>query len=114
MTNDTKECKSKCFHRIRSINDKLAMETERIGELNEDELIQRLESVTDIRNMWYDMSIDQLRHLNTILELQSINHDMSIALCKCAKDLEISIPEEIESPNKFHKHILEQIKAKKY
>ena len=55
----------------------------------------------------------KLRHLNTILLLQSTNHNMSIAMCKCAKDLEISIPENIESPDQFHKHILEQIKQKR-
>lgn len=113
MTNDIKDNIGKCSHRIRSINDRPARETERIGRLDGDALVKRLELITEIRHMWNSMSIDQLRHLNTILELQSTNHDMSIAICKCSKDLEIPIPEEIESPSKFHKHILEQIKLKK-
>lgn len=113
MTNNIKDKISRCGHRIRYVNKRLARETERIGKLDQHALIQRLELITEIRRMWDGMSMDQLRHLNTILELQSSNHDMSIAICKCAKDLEISIPEEIESPNKFHKYVLEQIKLKK-
>lgn len=110
---NSKDNITKCSRRIRSVNDKLARETERIGTLNAEGLTKRLELATDIRNIWMDFSTDQLRHLNTILLLQSTNHDMSIAICKCAKDLEISIPENIESPDQFHRHILEQIRQKR-
>ena len=63
MTNNIKDNINKCNHRIRSVNDRLSRETERIGILNEDELIKRLELITDIRHMWKDVSIDQLRHI---------------------------------------------------
>jgi hypothetical protein len=106
MTNN-KDNIAKCSRRFRSVTDKFTRETERIDTLDTEELKQRLELTTDIHDMWKDFSADQLRHLNIILLLQSTNHDMSIAMCKCAKDLEISIPENIESPNQFHKHILE-------
>lgn len=112
MTNN-RDNMDKCGHRIRSVNDKFTRETERIGTLKTEGLIKRLELTTDIHNMWTDFSVDQLRHLNTILLLESTNHDMSIAMCKCAKDLEISIPENIEIPRQFHKHILEQIEQKR-
>lgn len=108
-----KDNMAKCSHRIRSVNDKLTRETERIGMLNTEELTKRLELITDISNMWVNFSADQLRHINTILLLRSTNHDMSIAICKCAKDLEISIPENIESPDQFHRYILEQIRQKR-
>ena len=63
MTNDIKDNICKYSHRIRSINDRLARETERIGRLDEDTLIKRLELITEIRHMWNGMSISQLRHL---------------------------------------------------
>ena len=112
MTNN-KDNMTKCSHRFRSVNNKFVRETERIGTLSAEELSKRLEEITDIHNMGAGFSTDQLRRINTILLLQSTNHDMSIAMCKCAKDLEISIPENIESPDQFHKHILEQIKQKR-
>ena len=111
--NNNKDNMAKCSHRFRSVTDKFTRETERIGTLDTLELLKNLETTTDIHDMWTGFSTDQLRHLNTILLLQSTNHDMSIAMCKCAKDLEISIPENIESPAQFHKHILEQIKQKR-
>lgn len=109
MTND-KDNKIRCSNRIKTVNDKFDREIKRIDSLGEDGLKVRLELITEIRNIGSDFSIDQLRHINTIMLLQSSHHDMSIALCKCAKDYNISIPENIESPNQFHKYILEQIK----
>lgn len=104
---------AKCSHRIRSISDKLKRETERINMLGTLELIKWLEATTGIRNIELMVDTDQLRHLSTILLSQSTNHDMSIAMCKCAKDLEISIPEDIASSDQFHKHVLAQIEQKR-
>jgi hypothetical protein len=104
---------AKCSHRIRSISNKLKRETERINTLGTLELIKWLETTTGIRNIELMVDTDQLRHLSIILLSQSTNHDMSIAMCKCAKDLEISIPEDIESPDQFHKHVLAQIEQKR-
>lgn len=105
---------AKCSHRIRSISDKLKRETERINTLGTLELIKGLETTTGIRNIEIMVdNIGQLRRLSTILSLQSINHDMSIAMCKCAKDLEISIPEDIEPPDQFHKYVIAQVEQKR-
>lgn len=103
----------KCGQRIRSINDKLKRETERIDTLNHDALMKRLELTTGIKDMWRVLDKDQLRHLSQILLTESVNHDMSIAMCKCAKDYEIPIPENVESPKQFHNHVLEQMKLKR-
>ena len=51
MTNNIKDNISRCSHRIRSTNDRLTRDTERICRLNEDELIKRLELITDIHHM---------------------------------------------------------------
>lgn len=104
---------NKCIHRIESVNNKLKREKEIIGSLGENELTRRLETITDIQNVWNDFSIDQLRHINSILILEMINHDMSIAMCKCANELDISIPEDMRLPNQFHRHILENMKQKR-
>ncbi len=105
--------KAKCGQMIRSVNDKLTREEKRIDTLNHDALMKRLELTTGIHDMWRVFDKDQLRHINKILLIESTNHDMSIAMCKCAKDLGISIPENIESPIEFHKHILGQIRQKR-
>ena len=104
---------ARCGQRIRSINDKLKRETERIDTLSHTDLMKRLELTTDIHDMWRDLDKYQLRGLNKILLTESVNHDMSIAMCKCAKDLDISIPDNIESPRQFHNHVLEQMKQKR-
>jgi hypothetical protein len=103
----------KCDQRIRSISGRLKIETERIDTLNHDDLMKRLELTTGIKDMWRALDKYQLKHINQILLTESINHDMSIAMCKCAKDYEISIPEDIESPRQFHNHVLEQMKQKR-
>ena len=95
MTNNTGNI-AKCAQRIKSVTNKLEREEKRIDILSEDGLKTRLQLTTDISNMWTDFSIDQLKHLNKILLTGEVDHDMSIAMCKCAKDLEISIPENIE------------------
>ncbi len=112
MTND-KDNRTKCSNRIKSINDKFDREMKRIDSLGEDGLKVRLELTTEIRSFGRDLSIDQLRHLNTVLLLQSSHHEMSIALCRCAKDYDISVPENIESPKQFHEYILEQMRQKR-
>lgn len=104
---------AKCSQRIKSINEKLKRETERIDILNHDALMKRLELTTGISDMWRAFGKRQLKHLNRILLTESINHDMSIAMCKCAKDYDISISENIESPKQFHDLILEQMKQKR-
>lgn len=104
---------AKCSNRIRSISDKLKRETERINTLGTLELIKGLKTATGISNIELMVDKDQLRHLSTILLSQSTDHDMSIAMCKCAKDLEISIPEDIESPDQFHKYVIAQIERKR-
>lgn len=110
---DNKENIAKCSHRINGVSNKLARDAKIIGSLNREDLIKRLELTTDIRNMWKDFDTVQLKHLNIISLSQSISHDMSIVLCKCAKDLEISIPDDIESPDQFHKYVLGQIRSKR-
>ena len=82
MTNN-KDDMTKCSYRFRSVNEKLTRETERINKLDMLGLIKRLETTTGIRNIETMFEKDQLKHLNAILLLQSINHDMSIAMCKC-------------------------------
>jgi hypothetical protein len=103
----------KCSQRIRSINAKLKRETERIETLNHDALMKRLELATNIHDMWRTFDKYQLRHLNQILLTESIDHDMSIAICQCAKDYGISIPDDIESPKQLHNYVLEQIRQQR-
>lgn len=114
MTED-KDNRAKCSYRIRSVNDKFDREMKRIDNLNEEGLKARLDIATDIPSFGLGggFSIDQLRHLNTVLLLQSSHHEMSIALCRCAKDYDISVPENIESPKQFHEYILEQMRQKR-
>jgi hypothetical protein len=104
---------AKCSQRIKSINNKLKREIERIDRLDHDALMKRLEITTGISDMWRVFDKYQLKHLNQIWLTESINHDMSIAMCKCAKDYDISISDNIESPKQFHDLILEQMKQKR-
>ena len=104
---------TKCAQRIKSVSDKLKREGKIIDILDTEGLIKRLQTVTGIENIGWITDPQHLRSLNIVLLNQTIDHDMSIAMCKCSKDLEISIPDNIESPKQFHNYVLEQTKQKR-